>query len=438
MSSASNTRLQNVLFALLSFVIATGLWYLVVGRDHVETQMSVRVEYRALPEGLVMREGIVNHLSVRLRGSAELLRNLHSRDIVYTVDLSGVKRGANAVPLHLNDIPDFKAFEILEVMPSRLVLEVDALTERVVPLEAHMLPLSADSPYLISNVVLEPSVVTIKGPEAQVNPLERLTVVYDPTKNTNEGLHEANVAIMAPPQVEITPPVTTLRYTMELKTTDIELQRDIQFDEDLGTVEVSPARATVSLAVPENLVEDKDYLDSIHIVARPNSSLSPGIPVEAPLIVMLPSGARLNSVTPASAHLILKAEKKDSWRPADSPFAIPMSSFGMQLSKRDLPVDFSIENLNLPSTAIPQPDDLKIQPMTPVGKDSGIKADTSILAPSIPAPSAAVQQTLPITGQQAPRDVSKETVQQKVSTVQEAPASQHVLKTIPESISEQP
>ena len=105
MSSISNSRIQTVLFALLSLVIATGLWYLVVGRDHVETQVELRVEYRGLPEGLIIREGMVNHISVRLRGSAELLRNLHSRDLVYTVDLSGVQRGATALPMAAPSLP---------------------------------------------------------------------------------------------------------------------------------------------------------------------------------------------------------------------------------------------------------------------------------------------------------------------------------------------
>ena len=258
MSSISNSRIQTVLFALLSLVIATGLWYLVVGRDHVETQVELRVEYRGLPEGLIIREGMVNHISVRLRGSAELLRNLHSRDLVYTVDLSGVQRGATALPMAVDSIPDFKAFEILEIMPSRLVLEADALTERVVPLENKLLPLPEDSPYLISHPILEPSFVTVKGPETQVNSLDRLIVVYDPTKNASEGPHEANVAIVAPPQVEITPPVTTLRYSLDMKTENVTLTRDILLDSENAIYEVSPNKASVEISVPEALVEDKD------------------------------------------------------------------------------------------------------------------------------------------------------------------------------------
>lgn len=378
MPSASSSRLQNVLFALLSFVLATGLWYFVVGRDHVETQMTVRVEYRGLPEGLVIRDGIVTQLTVHLRGSAELLRNLHSRDIVFTVDLSGVKRGANSVPLHLSSIPDFKAFEILEVAPSRLVLEVDALTERVVPLEHHLLPLPAASPYLIINTVLEPSVVTVRGPESQVNPLKRLSVLYDPTKNASEGLHEANVAIMAPAQVEVTPPVTTLRYTMEPKTADIQLERHVELSEALGNVEAAPAEAEVSLAVPEAMAQDREYLNAVHVQARPQTDLEPGKPTEVSLIVLLPSGSRLISVEPAKVTLTLREEEEESRQAADSNYVLRMPASSLRLPSAPLPLNFSLDELGLPQTLLPQPGELKFQPVP-----SAPSLEPSLLAPAV-------------------------------------------------------
>lgn len=370
MSSASSSRLQNVLFALLSFVIATGLWYFVVGRDHVETQMTVRVDYRGLPDGLVIREGIVNQLTVHLRGSAELLRNLHSRDIVYTVNLSEVKRGANSLALHLSGIPEFKAFEILEVSPRRLVLEVDAITERVIPLEQHLLPLPASSPYFIANVVLEPSVVTVRGPESQIHPLKLLAVVYDPTKNASEGLHEANVAIMAPAQVEVTPPVTTLSYTMEAKTADIELEHRVELDDSLRAVEVSPETVELSLSVPEAMAEDKEYLNAIHVTARPAHTLEPGVPAEVPLMVLLPSGAKLNSVTPSSVSLTLKLEDAVPWKAAETPYVLHVPSPALQLTEPPLPLEFSFDGFSLPQTDASQTDEFKIQPVPPVNPTS--------------------------------------------------------------------
>ncbi|WP_295640242.1 CdaR family protein [uncultured Mailhella sp.] len=363
MSSINNSRLQTVLSVLLSLVIATGLWYLVVGRDHVETQVELRVEYRGLPEGLIIREGMVNHISVRLRGSAELLRNLHSRDLVYTVDLSGVQRGATALPLAVDSMPDFKAFEILEIMPSRLVLEADALTERVVPLENKMLPLPADSPYLISHAILEPSFVTVKGPETQVNSLDRLIVVYDPTKNASEGPHEANVAIVAPPQVEITPPVTTLRYSLDLKTKEVSLTRDIQLDNEDEGYSVRPDSAKVEISVPEALVEDRDYLDAVRVIVRQPSDFMPGDSAEVTPIVMLPSGSGLISIDPPTVMLYSRTDidpENRAWAPAESIFSLPSSNFGMKLPDQRVSGNFSLSDINVPAASLPQPNDLKV------------------------------------------------------------------------------
>ncbi len=377
MSLISNSRLQTVLSVLLSLVIAMGLWYLVVGRDHVETQVELRVEYRGLPDGLIVREGMVNHISVRLRGSAELLSNL-----------SGVQRGATALPLAVDSMPDFKAFEILEIMPSRLVIEADALTERVVPLENKMLPLPSDSPYLISHAILEPSFVTVKGAETQVNSLDRLIVVYDPTKNASEGPHEANVAIVAPPQVEITPPVTTLRYSLDLKTENVTLTRPIQLDNDDEGCSVRPDSAKVELSVPEALVDDRDYLDAVRVIVRQPADFTPGDSAEVTPIVMLPSGSGLISIDPPTVMLLSRTDigaESHEWTPAESIFSMPVNGFDMNLPSLKINDSFSLSDISLPSAPLPQPNEIKVQPMQPeksASADSGSEAPTTDTAAS--------------------------------------------------------
>ena len=408
MRSASNSRWQTVFSALLSLVIATGLWYLVVGRDHVETQVELRVEYRGLPSGLVVGDGLINQISVRLRGSAELLRNLHSRDLVYTVDLSGVQRGANALPLRVGDLPDLKPFEIMEVLPNRLVLEADALTERVVPLAARTMPLPADSPYVMSHLMLEPSFVTIKGPEMQVSSLERLLVVYDPNKNASEGQHQANVAIPTPPQIEVTPPVTSLRYTLDMKTENVTLKRTIQLSGTSG-YRVSPDTVKVELAVPESLARDMDYLDAVRIVVRMPLDMEEGASTEVTPLVMLPSGAKLGRMEPSVVTLSPLTKKEEPvWKAADSPFTMPVNHFGMGLSAPRVTRDFSLDDIELPA-AMPQPDDLKVQPVIPseagqnrierpaMGGPDAVHGLPAIAAPALPAPTVTdiVKQPLP-------------------------------------------
>ena len=307
MSSVTESHWQTVKYALLSLLLAIGLWYVVIGSEQVEAQLDLRVDYRGLPEGLIVRDGMINRLSVRLRGPAELLRGLHSRDLTYTVDLSGVQRGANVLPLTVDTLADFKAYEVVDVTPNRLVLEVDALTERVLPLEVNITPLPDDAPLRLSHVLLEPSFVTVKGPESQIRPLEHLSVSFDPNQDMSEGARAVSVAIAGPDQVEITPPVTTLRYTLSLKTQELELRRMVQLDAEVRNFfTVEPRAVALTVEVPEGRVRDAEYLAAIRVVVRPPDGMAADAQVQAPVLVVLPAGARLVQVDPSVVALTLR------------------------------------------------------------------------------------------------------------------------------------
>ena len=54
----------------VAFVLAVILWYGVSGSEKLETQVDVRLEYKGAPQGLVIREGLINKVEVRVRASA--------------------------------------------------------------------------------------------------------------------------------------------------------------------------------------------------------------------------------------------------------------------------------------------------------------------------------------------------------------------------------
>ena len=70
MFSISKQHLQTLFSLMLSLVFAVGLWYVVTGSAQVEADVAVRVEYRGLPSGLMVEEGMINRVNVRLRGPA--------------------------------------------------------------------------------------------------------------------------------------------------------------------------------------------------------------------------------------------------------------------------------------------------------------------------------------------------------------------------------
>lgn len=301
MPSTTESRWQRITTVVLALLMAVGIWYVVIGSEQVDAQFDMRLDYRGLPEGLVVRNGMVNKITVRLRGSAELMRGLNSRDLTYTVDLAGMQRGANVLPLTADTMPEFRAYEVLEVIPARLMLEVDVLTERVLPLEAVFVPLPDDSPLRVSDISLTPAYATIKGPETVVNPLQSLSVPYDPAREMAVGNKAITVAVSAPEQVIVTPPVTTLRYSLSLKTREVALERIVQMEapnRNLFTLE--PRRVRLRVEVPEGKVEDAEYLAAIRVVVQPPANLEPGTADPAIVLPLLPEGARLVAVEPAS------------------------------------------------------------------------------------------------------------------------------------------
>ncbi len=305
----TDSRVQKLKHILVSLILSLGVWYTVVGSEQVESQVEVRLDYRGLPENLVVRDGMIGKVAVRLRGSSEMLRGLASRDLTYTVSLAGVQPGANVLPLNVAQMAEFRAYELVDVQPGRLVLEVDTLLEKVVPLEADVVPLPKDAPLSLTQVLLEPSFVTVKGPESQIRPLEHLPVPFDPNRDPAAGTRAINIAIAAPAQVDITPPVTTLRYTLALKTQSVDVTRMVQLDAGARQRFIMASnRVELELEVPEDKVNDAEYLAGIRVVAQPPTDLAPGESADVPVLVMLPAGTRLTKVAPATVSVTRNRE----------------------------------------------------------------------------------------------------------------------------------
>ncbi len=318
MFSVSKQHLQTVRSVLLSLAFAVGLWYVVTGSAQVEADVAVRVEYRGLPPGLLVEEGMISSVNVRLRGPAELLRSLHDRDLTYTVDLSEVKRGANVILLEPGRLLDFKAYEVVNSRPNRLVHEVDAQAEKIVPLEALVTPPGEASELRLANVVLEPSFVTVQGPEHIIRTLDRLDVKYDANRDTENGARSVSLAIVAPELVEVTPPVTTLRYTLATRTELLDLERLVQLEGGtLSEYTVMPPRVKLRVDVPEAKMQDLNYLASIRVFARV-PELARGAGSRVSVLVMLPPGAHLVDVENLDVLLTRKGATDTGGLPRNS------------------------------------------------------------------------------------------------------------------------
>ncbi|MGX8717993.1 MAG: CdaR family protein [Desulfovibrio sp.] len=281
MFSNSNGSIQRSLSAVLSLVIAAALWYFVVGRDHVETQVEIRVEYQGLPKDLLVLDGSVSHITARLRGSAELLKSL--KPASYTVDLSSMHQGANQIPVDAGRITELKerGLEILQLTPSQIVLQIDNVITRNVKVNPRLLPLPKDSHFIVADrsLISEPDLVTVNGPETMVGALEELpTAPIDPSKNPSEGPKTIQAAVNAPALLELSHPVVTVKYYLKLKTTIIN--RDVTLrilGENAQDYELSAEKLNVNVSVPIDRAEDPQFsLNGLMAFVEPPANMLPG------------------------------------------------------------------------------------------------------------------------------------------------------------------
>ena len=135
--SKNSRKAPHLLSLLVAFAVAVGMWYVVSVRDRLEVQLEVGIEYNGIPSGLVVTDGLVSKVQVRLRGPEILLRSISSRSLTEAINLSNIKKGTTIVPLTSDNMgPSLRAFELVDVQPPRIVITADTLAERSVPIRA--------------------------------------------------------------------------------------------------------------------------------------------------------------------------------------------------------------------------------------------------------------------------------------------------------------
>lgn len=300
MKSSSNPRRAPHLVSLLVAVLtAVGMWYVVSVRDRLEAQVEVNIDYFGIPSNLVVTDGLISKVLVRLRGPETLLRSIPQQKLTQAVDLSGIKKGDTIVPLSGESMgPAFRAFELVDVQPPRIVIKADTLLERSVPLRAIV-----DSPLrggalTVENVSVSPATVVLRGPESVISDISSLplTIMLDP-KAAGATVHQI-VTLDTPSLVTATPSSVRVQYTITSGRTVVSRRCKVELSvENRRLYAVTPDEITVLAEVPEALAKNARYLSRLEVSVVP-PALEPGQNAKVELRFRLPEGMTLlNSAT---------------------------------------------------------------------------------------------------------------------------------------------
>lgn len=295
----------NWQYLLLAFALAVFSWYLVSGREKVDTWIQVPVEMVNMPQGYVVRQGMVNRIDVRVRGPRPMVRTIDMRNAFYPLDLVGLQSGLNQLEFETRNLNLSRAIEVVEIVPSRVDLLVDKLISKSVPVIKDV-QVDLHEDYELRRYESRPPDVVIRGPQALVEPVERVATQPVVVENNRPGQMEVVTGLILPPEVESSPSRVTLFLDFGEKRSEVALEREIQALQPRGmTMTLQPSTIQLSLSVPVSLARDPDLRDMVRIVAAPLGELPPG-EHEVGYRVDLPSGARLIGSEPERFRVIIQ------------------------------------------------------------------------------------------------------------------------------------
>ncbi len=295
--------------ATLALVMAIFTWYLVTGREKVESWIPVPLEMVGTQEGLIIHEGLVNQIEVRVRGPRELVRSLKEQKLGYPLDVSELKVGNVAVELDPSLLDISEAYEIMELKPAHLMLAVDRVMEKRVSVGLAWLgenKLHQD--YQLEEVKITPAFVQLVGPQSVLEDMVQVKVnLKDSFGDDVPETWGTDLPVITAEGVESRPGLVRVDLKLGPKTQVIPIKiRNFPLDIPAG-INLSIRTKVITLEVegPVFLFRDDKFRKEVAVVPHIEGSLKPG-KVHLPFTVSLPEDCKLLSASPKTLTVIVK------------------------------------------------------------------------------------------------------------------------------------
>lgn len=294
---------------LVAFLMAVSLWYGVSGSEKLESQIDVRVDYRGLPQGLVIRNGLISRVTVSVQAPGAMLRTLSARDYTFYMDLSRVHKGQNILPINLADLPFHSGIDVLDAAPSRITLDVDTLESKMIPLVAEASGLPRGD--LTAEVSFIPAAITITGASELLAPIDKLSVPVVIEEPIVPGTSMTQRLLNLPDGVYYQPTEVKIATFIDFKRKQVKVSRSVQVEvpSSLGRF-VRPDKVDIFLAMPESIADkaasNKEIRAFVNLEQYDLGSYT------LPVRVSLPNGAELVGVEPPQVSVTLEQKQPNT------------------------------------------------------------------------------------------------------------------------------
>lgn len=260
---------RNVGLKLLSLAMAVLLWYMAVGRERGEVGMTVPLELINIPANMVVVNELPDGISLRLRGSLALTRQVAERRLRFSLDMSGARKGENRFTLQPDTLGLPGEMEVIRVAPNTVVVQLESLIIKTL----NLMPVIKGEPvagYIIEGITLEPQKLDVRGPESIMNRLEVLwtdpinvtTFSASTTVQTRPALPEPGLTVVKPTTIQARLKIGDKIISRDFK--DLSVEALIAPDEVIG-FELTPATVALTIRGPLNALTNLVPGEDLHV-----------------------------------------------------------------------------------------------------------------------------------------------------------------------------
>lgn len=204
------------LVALVALLFSVGLWFRVVGGERIEASKTVKIEYK-LPKDLTLFSPFQSEVTVRVRGPAPFVTEFQKQDLTIPVDLTQYGTGEHDVIFRAEQFKIPLGIDLTLINPPSIKVFLDREVRKRVAIRP-VLSTQLPDDYKIESIVVQPSMIEIKGSRIRLGLLSSLpTEIIYLTDNSLNQHFEASLNLSDFWGVEPTDKISTVHVEVNLK-----------------------------------------------------------------------------------------------------------------------------------------------------------------------------------------------------------------------------
>jgi len=204
--------IHNAGLKLISLALAIGLW-MAVARDPIaEVETRVPLEFHNLPDNMEIDSANATDVRIRVRGPERVIHTLQPEDVRAEINLGNVRPGERTFDLSGRQIHLPQGLEVVQIIPGQFHLSFDERATRNIEIRPRVIGTFA-SGMRVTQVIAEPSTITITGPRHGVEAVDAATT--DPVDASGVMTRATFVthAYVADPLIQVAHP-SSIRVTV--------------------------------------------------------------------------------------------------------------------------------------------------------------------------------------------------------------------------------